>query len=170
MGEISGAERNKGLFPPHFHVLVWFFAFCHFHFPVCFSFWSLLIHPSCLVVPFALSLQFYSVFILPSLFLCFLFTLSFLSSWLCVICPFVLTSPPSSSSYHLFLFLSSVYFSGEYTAGRMFLLFSHSACLLIVRCRQNRLLLVTGLLSRSFQGHSCIPVTSQCGVFLSSQT
>lgn len=34
MGEISGAERNKGLFPPHFHVLVWFFAFCHFHFPV----------------------------------------------------------------------------------------------------------------------------------------
>lgn len=133
-----------------------------------FSFWSLLIHPSCLVVPFALSLQFYSVFILPSLFLCFLFTLSFLSSWLCVICPFVLTSPPSS--YHLFLFLSSVYFSGEYTAGRMFLLFSHSACLLIVRCRQNRLLLVTGLLSCSFQGHSCIPVTSQCGVFLSSQT
>lgn len=110
-----------------------------------------------------------SVFILPSLFLCFLFTLFFLSSWLCVICPFVLTSPPSSS-YHLFLFLSSVYFSGEYTAGRMFLLFSHSACLLIVRCRQNRLLLVTGLLSRSFQGHSCIPVTSQCGVFLSSQT
>lgn len=101
-------------------------------------------------------------------FSCLLFTLSFLSSWLCVICPFVLTSPPSS--YHLFLFLSSVYFSGEYTAGRMFLLFSHSACLLIVLCRQNRLLLVTGLLSCSFQGHSCIPVTSQCGVFLSSQT
>lgn len=130
-----------------------------------FSFWSLLIHPSCLVVPFALSLQF---LFCRHFFSCLLFTLSFLPSWLCVICPFVLTSPPSF--YHLFLFLSSVYFSGEYTAGRMFLLFSHSACLLIVRCRQNRLLLVTGLLSRSFQGHSCIPVTSQCGVFLSSQT
>lgn len=132
-----------------------------------FSFWSLLIHPSCLVVPFALSLQFlfcrHFSYVFFSLF-------PFCPSWLCVICPFVLTSPPSSSSYHLFLFLSSVYFSGEYTAGRMFLLFSHSACLLIVRCRQNRLLLVTGLLSRSFQGHSCIPVTSQCGVFLSSQT
>lgn len=166
MGEISGAERNKGLFPPHLHVLVWFFAFCHFHFPV----FLLLVSAYSSFMSCGSFCIIASVFILPSLFLCFLFTLSFLSSWLCVICPFVLTSPPSSSSYHLFLFLSSVYFSGEYTAGRMFLLFSHSACLLIVRCRQNRLLLVTGLLSRSFQGHSCIPVTSQCGVFLSSQT
>lgn len=166
MGEISGAERNKGLFPPHFHVLV--FCFLPFSFSCLFL---LLVSAYSSFMSCGSFCIIASVFILPSLFLCFLFTLSFLSSWLCVICPFVLTSPPSSSSsYHLFLFLSSVYFSGEYTAGRMFLLFSHSACLLIVRCRQNRLLLVTGLLSRSFQGHSCIPVTSQCGVFLSSQT
>lgn len=109
MGEISGAERNKGLFPPHFHVLVWFFAFCHFHFPVCFSFWSLLINPSCLGVPFALSLQFYSVFILPSLL--FLFTFhSFLSVLLAVchlpICPHFTSILLSSFSLPLFsLFL-----------------------------------------------------------------
>lgn len=90
-------------------------------------------------------------------------------------CPPGCVSSAHLSSLHLhpppIIFFSSspVYFSGEYTAGRMFLLFSRSACLLIVRCRQNRLLLVIGL-SRSFQGHSCIPVTSQCGVFLSSQT
>lgn len=132
-----------------------------------FSFWSLLIHPSCLVVPFALSLQFL---------FCRHFSYVFFS--LFPFCPPGCVSSAHLSSLHLhppppiifFLFLSSVYFSGEYTAGRMFLLFSHSACLLIVRCRQNRLLLVTGLLSRSFQGHNCIPVTSQCGVFLSSQT
>lgn len=156
MGEISGAERNKGLYPPHFHVLFWFFCFFAIF---IFLFVSPSVHPSCLVVPFALSLPFYSVFILPSLlFLCFLLTLSFLPSWLCVICPFVLTSPPSSFSCHLFLFLSSVYFSGEYTAGRMFLLLSRSACLLIVRCRQSRLSLVIGFLSCSFSGsqlHSC---------------
>lgn len=36
MGEISGAERNKGLFPPHFHVLVCFFCFLPFSFSCLF--------------------------------------------------------------------------------------------------------------------------------------
>lgn len=36
MGEISGAERNKGLFPPHLHVLVWFFCFLPFSFSCLF--------------------------------------------------------------------------------------------------------------------------------------
>lgn len=105
MGEIGGAERNKGLFPPHFHVLVWFFAFCHFHFPV----FLLLVSAYSSFMSCGSFCIIASVFILPSLL--FLFTFhSFLSALLAVchlpICPHFTSILLSSFSLPLFsLFL-----------------------------------------------------------------
>lgn len=60
----------------------------------------------------------------------FLLTLSSLPSWLGVTCPSLLSSSPSLLLHLVFSSSSTVYFSGEYTAGRTSLLLSHSARLL----------------------------------------
>lgn len=141
MGEISGAARNKGvlvhcLFAPHLHVSVLTCFNCALAFECLSLSYVSFVSKSLLVFRFTLFLLFiqfsvshhaassFPVFSVNS-FLCALLPACHLSiSPLSISIPSLLLHLPS------FPLLSSVYFSGEYTAGRTSLLLSHSARLL----------------------------------------
>ena len=105
-------------------------SFCLF----CFPFWQVFLCPlsdfHSFIVLFS---SFYLVFshhATSSFPVLFLLTLSSLPSWLGVTCLSLLSASPSPSPSLLLHSSFSVYFSGEYTAGRTSLLLSHSARLL----------------------------------------